>query len=72
MKAKDAKAGDLFVMVALPIRSVMTEGTTTMLFWGDQRAMDAIDSEADVTVYPRACLNCGRVMVEKNEDEEDE
>lgn len=63
--AKDVEAGDIFIINAERVASVMTEGDSTYLSWeGDGRAIDIVGSEEEVPdVLPWRCPSCRTPIV---------
>ena len=63
-KACEVLQGDLLVTSGLRVESVMNEGGTTYLSWGERRLMDTFH-EGDMieNIYPSKCPSCGTLLV---------
>lgn len=67
-EVKEVEPGDIFVLDALRVESVMTEGGSTYISWkGDRRSMDVVgaDEEAPDVIHWR-CRGCGLPIVDED------
>jgi predicted Zn-ribbon and HTH transcriptional regulator len=62
--ACDVTKGDLLVAVGVQVESVMVEGDTTYVSWGEKRLMDTFHKgDVVLDIYPSKCPNCGFQLV---------
>lgn len=63
-KACDVTKGDLLVLSGIRVDSVMVEGGTAYMSWGEKRLMDTAHAEDEIlNIYPATCPNCGFKLV---------
>ena len=68
-RACDVTKGDLLVTSGVHVESVMVEGDTTYVSWGERRLVDTFHKgDVVLDIYPSKCPNCGYQLVRPGDE----